>query len=198
MEVVKNTMEELGYTFYSKVLSAVDYGVPQVRERIYMVCFRNDLGVNYFSFPEAIPLMKFVEDCLIDEAQIPEELYLKYDGDIRRIAKFDDVNSETPIRLGHLNKGCQGERIYSIKGVAITLSAYGGGRFAKTGGYLVNNRLRRLHPRECARLNGYPDTYKLAENFNQAYKELGNSVVVDVLQYIAVELAKVLRECDVC
>jgi len=194
LAVIKNTLEELGYAVFHKVLSAVDYGVPQVRERIYIVCFRSDLGVTYFSFPEAIPLMKFVEDCLIDEAEIPEELYLKYAGDIRRIAKFDDVNSETPIRLGHLNKGCQGERIYSVKGVAITLSAYGGGRFARTGGYLVKGRIRRLHPRECARLNGYPDSYKLPDNFNQAYQQLGNSVVVDVLQYIALNIAEVLQQ----
>ena len=46
LEVVKRTMETLGYTFYQKVLNAVDYGIPQKRERIYMVCFRNDLGIT--------------------------------------------------------------------------------------------------------------------------------------------------------
>ena len=52
LEVVKRTMEELGYTFYQKVLNAVDYGIPQKRERIYMICFRNDLGVEDFSYPK--------------------------------------------------------------------------------------------------------------------------------------------------
>ena len=89
-----------------------------------------------------------------------------------------------------VNKGGQGERIYSTKGIAITLSANGGGVFAKTGGYLVNGKPRRLHQRECARLMGFPDTYIMAKNKNQAYKQFGNSVVVDVLQYIGIEIGK--------
>ena len=56
LEVVKRTMETLGYTFYQKVLNAVDYGIPQKRERIYMVCFRNDLGITGFSYPKPFKL----------------------------------------------------------------------------------------------------------------------------------------------
>ena len=52
LEVVRATMEDLGYTFFYKVLSAVDFGIPQKRERIYMVCFRNDLNVASFNYPE--------------------------------------------------------------------------------------------------------------------------------------------------
>ena len=96
--------------------------------------------------------------------------------------------------MGSVNKGGQGERIYSPKGVAITLSAYGGGIFSKTGGYLVKGKLRKLHPRECARIMGFPDTYKISKNRNQAYKQFGNSVVVDVLQYIALEIGKKLNQ----
>ena len=96
------------------------------------------------------------------------------------------------IRLGIVNKGGQGERVYSTKGIAATLSAYGGGVFAKTGGYLVDGKARRLSPRECARLMGYPDTYLMADNKNEAYKQFGNSVVVDVLQYIVEEICKVI------
>ena len=94
--------------------------------------------------------------------------------------------------MGIVNKGGQGERIYSTKGIAITLSAYGGGVFSKTGGYFINGKTRKLHPRECARIMGYPDEYKLSDNKNQAYQQLGNSVVVDVLQYIAIEIGKAL------
>ena len=96
------------------------------------------------------------------------------------------------MRLGIVNKGGQGERIYSTKGIAATLSAYGGGVFAKTGGYLIDGQVRKLSPRECARLMGYPDSYIIAKNKNEAYKQFGNSVVVDVLQYIVEEIAKVL------
>lgn len=194
LAVVKSTMEELGYTFNARVLSAVNYGVPQVRERIFMVCFREAIDSTAFRFPEEIPLMKFVEDCLIDESLIPDELYVDYKVNLRMVAKFDDVYSEEPIRLGTVNGGCQGERIYSPKGTAITLTAYGGGRYSRTGGYLIQGRVRRLHVRECARLTGFPDTYKLDENVNKAYRQLGNTVIVDVLQYIGLEIGKVLQE----
>ena len=63
----------------------------------------------------------------------------------------------------------------------------------KTGGYLINGKTRRLHPRECARLMGYPDSYKICKNANQAYKQFGNSVVIDVLQLIAVEIGRVME-----
>ena len=192
LTVVKNTMEELGYTFFSEVLSAVDYGVPQKRERIYMVCFRNDLKMGKFAFPEPFELVKHVEDFLLDEETIPEKLYIDR-KDIYMSNIVDNQYSDKPIRLGIVNKGGQGERIYSTKGIAITLSAYGGGAFAKTGGYLVNGRYRKLAPRECARIMGYPDSYIIAKNDNQAYKQFGNSVVIDVLQYIAIEIGKVLE-----
>ncbi len=192
LTVVKNTMEELGYTFYSEVLSAVDYGVPQKRERIYMVCFRNDLKIGKFAFPEPFELVKHVEDFLLNEEMIPEKLYVNR-KDIYMSNIVDNQYSNKPIRLGIVNKGGQGERIYSTKGIAITLSAYGGGVFAKTGGYLVNGRYRKLAPRECARIMGYPDSYIIANNDNQAYKQFGNSVVIDVLQYIAIEFGKVLE-----
>ena len=64
----------------------------------------------------------------------------------------------------------------------------------KTGGYLVNGKPRRLHPRECARIMGYPDSYKMAKSANQAYKQFGNSVVIDVLQYIAQEIGRTVKE----
>ena len=64
--------------------------------------------------------------------------------------------------------------------------------FAKTGGYWINGKARRLSPRECARLMGYPDSYLMADNKNEAYRQFGNSVVVDVLQYIVEEICKVI------
>lgn len=192
LQVVKASMEELGYTFYQKVLNAVDYGVPQKRERIYMICFRNDLTVAPFKYPKPFPLTKHVEDFLLDDESLVKKLYVDR-PDTYYNGKADDQYSSSSIRLGIVNKGGQGERIYSTKGIAITLSAYGGGVFAKTGGYLVNGRPRRLHTRECARIMGYPDTYIMAKNTNQAYKQFGNSVVIDVLQYIAIEIGKALK-----
>lgn len=191
LEVVKTTMEELGYTFFQKVLNATDYGIPQKRERIYMVCFKNELGIKEFTFPKAFKLERYVENFLLDESEIPKELFVSR-NDIYMSDKVDDTYSNKSIRLGTVNKGGQGERIYSTKGIAITLSAYGGGVFAKTGGYLVNGKYRRLHPLECAKIMGFPDDYKVCENRNQAYQQFGNSVVIDVLQYIAVEFSEKL------
>lgn len=189
LAVVKATMEELGYDFNQKVLNAVDYGVPQKRERIYMVCFRKDLNVKSFRYPKAFELSRHVEDFLLKDESLVQNLY------VNRTDTYFNGNSDTkysnkPIRLGIVNKGGQGERIYSTKGIAITLSAYGGGAFSKTGGYLVNGRTRKLHPRECARIMGYPDSYRICKSANQAYKQFGNSVVIDVLQLIAIQIGE--------
>lgn len=193
LAMAKATIEELGYQFYQKVLNAVDYGIPQKRERIYMICFRNDLQVNSFVYPKPFKLTRHVEDFLLDDEKMVEHLYVDridtyYNGNMK------DKYSNKSIRLGTVNKGGQGERIYSVKGIAITLSANGGGAFAKTGGYLVGGKPRRLHPRECARIMGYPDSYKISKSANQAYKQFGNSVVIDVLQFIAIEIGNSLKE----
>lgn len=193
LKVVRETMEKLGYQFNAKILNAADYGIPQKRERIYMVCFRNDLNITNFSYPSPIKLEKHIEDYLLDDEKAVENLYVDR-KDTYYNNSIDDKYSDKPIRLGIINKGGQGERIYSVKGIAITLSANGGGVFAKTGGYLINGKPRRLHPRECARLMGYPDSYKLCEKNGQACKQLGNSVVIDVLQYIAIEIGKVVAD----
>lgn len=192
LEVVQATMEELGYTFYQKVLNAVDYGIPQKRERIYMVCFRNDLEVSGFKYPKPFKLTKHVEDFLLEDEEMVKDLYV--DRPDTYFNGIEDNNySNKSIRLGIVNKGGQGERIYSTKGIAITLSAYGGGIFAKTGGYLINGKTRKLHPRECARIMGYPDSYKISSSSNQAYKQFGNSVVIDVLQLIAQEIGNSMK-----
>lgn len=191
LQVVKSTMEELGYSFNYKVLNAVDFGVPQKRERIYMVCFRNDIEKDKFSFPKPVHLIKHVEDFLLHDDKLVSNLYVDR-PDIHYSNVNDNKYSDKAIRLGIVNKGGQGERIYSTKGIAITLSANGGGIFAKTGGYLVNGKPRKLHQRECARLMGFPDSYIMSNNKNQAYKQFGNSVVIDVLQYIGIEIGKKL------
>lgn len=191
--VVEATMRELGYTFDYQILNAVDYGIPQKRERVYMVCFRNDIDSScFFTFPSPFKLTKHVEDFLLNDEEMVKNLYIQ-----RNDIYYNDISdirySNNTIRLGFVNKGGQGERIYSPKGIAITFSANGGGIFAKTGGYLINGKPRKLHPRECARLMGYPDSYIICEKTNQAYKQFGNSVVVDVLQLIGQEIGKILN-----
>lgn len=194
LEVIRATMEELGYIFFQKVLNAADYGIPQKRERIYIVCFRGDLGIADFTYPNAFKLTKHVEDILLDDEELVKNLYVTW-LDIHYNGVDDAAYSDKSIRLGTVNEGRQGERIYSTKGAAITLSAYGGGIFSRTGGYLINGKPRKLHPRECARLMGYPDSYKIADSMNQAHKQFGNSVVIDVLQHIGIEIGKAYKGC---
>jgi DNA (cytosine-5)-methyltransferase 1 len=191
LRVVEATMHELGYTFFYKVLNAVDFGIPQNRERVYMISFRKDLNINKFNFPISKSENINLKDILLKNSNIGKEIILYEKGNIKEFT--GKPKDRKPIRIGIIGKGGQGERIYSTKGSAITISANGGGRFAKTGGYLIGNKIRKLHPRECARLMGFPDSYILAESFNQSYKQLGNSVVIPVLVEIIKEIKQVIK-----
>ena len=95
-----------------------------------------------------------------------------------------------PLRIGTINKGGQGERIYSTNGTGITLSAYGGGPANKTGAYLVDGKIRKLTLRECARMMGFPENFKICNNKTQAYTQFGNAVIVNVVQFIINDLIK--------
>ena len=94
-----------------------------------------------------------------------------------------------PIRLGHFNKGGQGDRIYSVEGKSICLSANGGGRGAKTGLYKIDlpdgeYSVRKLTVNECCRLQGFPDNFCDNVSATQGYKALGNSFTVPVIEHI--------------
>lgn len=184
-EVIKSNIEEIGYNMYYKVLNASQYGVPQSRERIYMVCIRKDLDNKNYVFPKPVDVKKCVNDIVLKNGEekkfvINKKYELKENNQQINMFKIYDK----PIRIGTVNKGGQGDRIYDPQGQAITLSAEGGGTGAKTGLYFIDNEVRKLHPRECARLMGYPENYIINDSINQAHKQFGNSVVVDVLQYL--------------
>ena len=95
---------------------------------------------------------------------------------------------ERSFRIGFVGGGRQGERIYSTKGKAVTLTANGGGVGGKCGMYLIDGSVRKLTPRECARLQGFPESFKLDVSDNVAYTTLGNSVDVGMVQLIIQEL----------
>ena len=182
LAVIKKTLDEIGYTVFDDVLDASKFGVPQSRKRIYIVCFRKDLGVKDFSFPKEENLTKHVVDIILPDSET--EKYEIHRNDVVINRNVEEKFSNIPLRIGTVNKGGQGERIYSPLGTAITLSAYGGGVGAKTGLYRINGKIRKLAPRECARLDGFPENFKIAERDTVAYKQFGNSVVVDVLEKI--------------
>lgn len=189
---IKAELEKEGYTVFSKVLCAADYNIPQARQRIYIIAFRYDLEVNDFQFPLELNDYNTLESVLIQDSdnEIPGNYYINREYKINC-----DINEKTKklVRIGQIGLGRQGERIYSIKGFATTLSSQGGGLGGKTGMYLINGRVRKLYPRECARLMGFPDSFILAQTQERCYNQFGNSVVVDVLQYIVNKTQEILE-----
>jgi len=189
IERILSELNKIGYTAFKKVLCASDYGIPQYRRRLYIVAFRDNLNINDFKFPEKKILRRKLVNLLepqnsaTDASEINRAYHIR-DG----YQRIEDECRKPYIRIGEIGLGRQGERIYSTKGCAVTLSASSGGLGGRTGIYLVDNKIRKLTPRECARLMGFPNKYKIAKTSNMAYQQFGNSVVVDVLQHIIIKI----------
>ena len=99
-----------------------------------------------------------------------------------------EKGQRTMVKVGEIGKGGQGGRIYSTDGKSVTLSANGGGQGAKTGLYETNDRIRKLTPIECERLQGLPDNYTEGVATTNRYKCLGNAFNVDVVAHILLNL----------
>ncbi|MDX9960068.1 MAG: DNA cytosine methyltransferase [Aliarcobacter sp.] len=177
--VVKETLEEMGYKVFTKVLNAKDFGVPQNRERIYIVAFLDDIE---FEFPKALCTEVSIKSKL--QKDVLEKYYYNGKPLFERIK--DDVVNENSIY--------QWRRQYvreNKSGVCPTLTANMG-----TGGHNVpivrdKKGIRKLTPRECANFQGFPDTFILPNLVDsQLYKQCGNSVVVEVINKIAEKILK--------
>lgn len=198
--VILNTLSELGYNTYYKVLNTSDFGLPQNRERVYIVAFDTNLKIKEFEFPQPVgervclqsvlevnPIAKIiVRDDIVYTKQYQEEFETTLFGQQLLLPN-------RPIQIGKVGKGGQGERIYNTLGHAITLSAYGGGVGSKTGLYKVGDVVRKLSTRECARCQGFPDSFIINPKEQQAYKQFGNSVSINVLQKIVGQIVKSLK-----
>lgn len=190
LKILEETLREVGYNIFYKVLRSSDYGVPQARERVYIVGFRKDLKVRDFAFPEPTREVRVVADILERDGDLLHHYIERPDVSLtKKDAK--PLDSRKPLQIGRISRGGQGERIYSPLAAGITLSAYGGGAASKTGAYLVDGKIRKLSPRECARLQGFPEDYQIPENRNLAYKQFGDSVSVPVLAAIVKQILKV-------
>jgi DNA (cytosine-5)-methyltransferase 1 len=175
---IKESLEKLGYALKAKVLNTMDYGdVPQNRERIYMVGFKNSSHTERFEFPDSIKLTKRIIDIL--ENNVPEKYY--YNGKPLYDKLVNFVTEE--------GKVYQWRRQYvreNKSGVCPTLTANMG-----TGGHNVpiikdKKGIRKLTPRECARIQGFPDTFVIPNIADSVlYKQFGNSVSVPVIKRIA-------------
>jgi DNA (cytosine-5)-methyltransferase 1 len=191
LNTVLNVLDDIGYSSFCKILKSSDYGLPQARERIYIIAFKKELGADNFDFPDQTIETKIVKDVLESNQAALKKCYInrpdiKIYGDEKKV-----IDPRRPLQIGKINNGGQGERIYSTYASGITLSAYGGGAASKTGAYLVDGKIRKLTPRECARMQGFPETFILPENRNVAYKQFGDSVSVPVLRAI---FAKIIEK----
>jgi DNA (cytosine-5)-methyltransferase 1 len=193
IKTIQKELENIGYTIFIETLNTSNFGLPQNRERTYFIAFNNsDFPNPQFTFPKmnlSSSLKKILEGNPKNAKYIERE-------DITYSDKIIDESKETsnrPLQIGKISKGRQGERIYHISGHAITLSAAGGGIGAKTGIYLVNDKLRKLTGRECARIQGFPESYVLPKTELEAHKQFGNSVSVDVIQYILTEIGNTVK-----
>ncbi len=185
-EIISNTLIDLGYHIKYKVLNTMEYGdLPQNRERIYIVGFKNRAKSEAFQFPEKKTLNKKIVDFL--DSTVPDKYYYNNKPLFDRIKK--DITEE--------GKVYQWRRQYvreNKSGVSPTLTANMG-----TGGHNVpiikdQHGIRKLTPRECFRLQGFPDSYKLPDNLGDAslYKQAGNSVSVPVIKRIAERIYQAL------
>ena len=185
-EIIEKTLEDLGYFVKSKVLNTMEYGnVPQNRERIYIVGFKNKHYFENFEFPKLVKLTKKVTDLL--EKNVPEKYYYNGKPLYKRLRDF--VKEE--------GKVYQWRRQYvreNKSGVCPTLTANMG-----TGGHNVpiikdKKGIRKLTPLECFRIQGFPKDYILPTLADSAlYKQAGNSVSVPVIEAVAKQMMKAME-----
>jgi len=197
LKTVIDTLTNLDYTVQYNVLNTSRFGLPQNRERVYIIAFHNNYLIKTIPFP-APNLSSKLEDILEEnplDGKVIEREDISFYKDYNPIQNiFGNVDTPNkPIQIGKVNKGGQGERIYHPFGHAITLSAHGGGVGSKTGLYKINNKIRKLSPRECARIQGFPEHFIMHKSIAEAQKQFGNSVSINVLQYITHEIINTIH-----
>lgn len=191
LQTILNILEELGYTFVYKVINAKDIGIPQNRERWYCVGIRKDLNIDISNdkiFPIEQKLL-FTFDDIIDSTNIYEE-YKISDTCNKNIQmhshKVKDKKSKYTLAYEIRPSRCQ----FKSDGISPCLTAKMG-----TGGNnvpVVVELNRKLTEKECLKLMGYPEDYKIGKGFH-AYKQIGNSVAVPVLEQISQNLVKLIK-----
>ncbi len=171
---IMETLKNLGYHATYKVLNALDFGLPQKRERVFIVGFRNPC---FFQWPsEKIPMRPLIE---ILEKNIPKEFFASEHIRNKRLKKQAPTAEPT---IWHENK-------------AGNISAYPFSCALRAGAsynYLLVNGERRLTSKEMLRLQGFPESFKIVCNYAQTRKQAGNSLPVPVAQAV---IANTIKAC---
>lgn len=240
-KTVQKVFNDLGYDWSYQILNAKDYGIPQNRERLFVVGFRKDLKVTSFSFPASIPLERVMQDFLLDNVSgkyyLPRKgvdfvtseknlskRYTQIDGEVQLCQKknqqfnwhgdfifeADDRNKEhliqdlqkyflsEKVKKYVLSSGTKGFYSKPETDLAIArplLQSMHKMHRAGVDNYVTTEgRLRKLTPRECLRLMGFCDSFKIVVSDTAAYQQSGNSIVVDVLMHIINKIIDVYPE----
>ena len=196
-KVIKKTFESLGYTVFYEILNSKDFGVPQNRERIYLVAFRNDIAPDTFEFPtrtddtkclwdicekDPVPAKYYLSDVYLDTLRKHKERHKsKGNGFGYEIRDWSDIAGA--IVCGGM--GRERNLVIDKRQKDLTPTTHIKGKINKEG-------VRKMTPREWARLQGFPDDFVLPLADTHLYKQLGNSVTVNVIEAIAEKIKEVL------
>lgn len=182
-KVIQETLDGIGYNVFAKILNASDFGLPQNRERIFIVCVnRKKVKSHDFKFPKPSNAKTRVGDIL--EKRVNEKYVLSdklWNGHKRRLKE-------------HRAKG--NGFGYSLFTPDSTRTSTISARYYKDGSEVLiatRGNPRKITPREAARLQGFPETFKIPVSDTQAYKQFGNSVAINVISAIAREMTKLIR-----
>ena len=182
--VIKDSLSNLGYHFKYEILNSKDFGLPQNRARIFIIGFLDKNKCDKFVFPtgdkKTVKLGDFLEKNVDSKYTLSDKLW---QGHQKR-------------KLKHLENGNGfGYRIFNENSPYVsTISA----RYYKDGPEILieqkDKNPRKLTPREAARIQGFPDDFKINPSDNNAYRQFGNSVAISVVDKIVFEIKKVLNE----
>ncbi len=172
-KIILSHLRKAGYDVHYKVLNALDYGVPQKRERIIICGFRKPVA---FEFPPPIPVeqRKTVADIIDAEAENDKSLRVRPSIRASRLERLKDKNFPKPY-ISHEN----------VAG-SITPHNYSCAlRAGASANYILINDERRPSPREMLRIQGFPDEFRIVVNYGQIKHQTGNSVAVPVIRAVA-------------
>ena len=203
-KVIKNEFEAIGYKFFSKILNSKDFGVPQHRERIYMVAFREDYARDdyKFKFPEPTDTKVCLND--IREHNVSAKYFLStvYVETLRRHRARHEAAGHG---FGYVIRdwdGVSGAIVCGGMGRETNLVREEGGTPAglvpvtHIRGTINQEGIRKMTPREWARLQGFPEEYKLTLSDVHLYKQFGNSVSIPVIEAISREIISHIQQVD--
>lgn len=205
-ETVLKSLENAGYNNYWKILNAKDYGIPQNRERVFIVSIRKDIDNELFEFPKPYSLEKRLKDFLephVDEKYyLSDKIYTFFSENTKKQEekgngfRFSPTDGNTIAKSITTRAGNRMDDNFIIqRGHGFNLGGNKGdvcpsitsNSFQHNNFVFKNNDVRKLTPKECYRLMGFSDEeFERAENVptsnTQLYKQAGNSIVVDVLE----------------